>query len=106
MAFAGHKAGHHVRGVSVRQVRPEATHDTLVSTQEDTTISEGHDDLLHPPRRFLINDCRLTQLKSDKCLFYKRAVEHFMLVAIYVDGIVIACSNQSMFSSFKDKLTH
>ena len=55
-------------------------------------------------RRFLINDCGLTQLKSDECLFYKRAGEHFKLVAIYVDDIVIAYNNHSMFRSFKDKL--
>ena len=57
-------------------------------------------------RRFLINDCGLTQRKSDECLFYKRAGEYLMLEAIYVDDIVISFNNQSMFKSFKDKLTH
>ena len=56
-------------------------------------------------RRFLINDCGLTQLKSDQYLFYMRAGERFMLVVIYVNDIAIAYNNQSTFRSFKDKLT-
>ena len=48
-------------------------------------------------RRFLVDDCGLTQLRSDECLFYKRQGQHFMLVAIYVDDIVIACNCTSMF---------
>ena len=48
MAFAGHKAGHHLRNVSVCQVFSEATHGTLVGTQENPLISEGNDDFRQP----------------------------------------------------------
>ena len=48
ITVAGNKAGQRLRDVSVRQVRPEATHDTLVGSQKDTSISEGHDDLRYP----------------------------------------------------------
>ena len=56
--------------------------------------------------RFLTVECGLTQLRSDECLFFKRTGQHFMLVAIYVDDIVVAYNCQSMFRSFRDKLTH
>ena len=56
-------------------------------------------------KRFLTVDCGLTQLRSDECLFFKRSGQHFMLVAIYVDDIVVAYNCQSMFRSFRDKLT-
>ena len=57
-------------------------------------------------RRFLVNDCGLTQLRSEECLYFKRTNGMFLLVAIYVDDIVIAYNCASMFRSFKDKLTN
>ena len=56
-------------------------------------------------RCILINDCGLIQSKSDQCLFYKRAGEHYMLVPIYVEDIVVVYHNQRTFTSVKDMLT-
>ena len=54
--------------------------------------------------RFLTVEFGLTRLRSDECMFYKRPSSKFLLVAMYVDDIVVAFNCQSVFQSFRDKL--
>ena len=56
---------------------------------------------------FLINECHLRRLQSESCL-YVRTDGHStkcLIVAIYVDDIVIAYNDKSMFQSFQSKLS-
>ena len=57
-------------------------------------------------KRFLTFSCGLKQLRYDECLFFKGSGKHFMLVAIYVDDIVIACNFQSMLRSYRDNFDY
>ena len=54
--------------------------------------------------RFLTVEFGLTRLRSDECMSYKRPSSKFLLVAMYVDDIVVAFNCQSVFQSFRDKL--
>ena len=55
---------------------------------------------------FLTKECGFIQLKSESCLFIKRTGDKFVLCAIYVDDIIIAYNCETMFQSFRSKLTH
>ena len=54
---------------------------------------------------FMVKECEFTQLLSESCLFIKRSGDKFVLAAIYVDDVIIAHNCDSMFQSFRSKLT-
>jgi len=48
-----------------------------------------------------LNDYGLTQIKSDSCVF----LDSNLIVAIYVDDIIIAGKNMNQISEFKKKIS-
>jgi hypothetical protein len=54
---------------------------------------------------FMVKECGFTQLLSESCLFIKRVGDKFVVAAIYVDDIIIAYNCESIFQSFRAKLT-
>jgi len=56
--------------------------------------------------QFLITECQFRRLQSESCL-YVRTDSHSakcILVAVYVDDIVIAYNDKSLFFSFRSKI--
>ena len=53
---------------------------------------------------FMVKDCGFAQLRSETCLFINRNGGLLLLVAIYVDDIIIAYNCAPMFNSFRAKL--
>jgi len=56
---------------------------------------------------FLISECQLRRLQSESCLYVRTDgnTTKCLIVAIYVDDIVIAYNDKSLFKSFQSKLT-
>ena len=77
-----------------------------------TSYNEHCDGLKQSPREwnntlnaFMIDECGFKQLQCEKCLYIKQNSDgSYMLVCMYVDDLVVAYSNRSMFDSFIAKV--
>jgi hypothetical protein len=56
--------------------------------------------------QFLTTECKLRRLQSESCLYVRTDsnTAKCILVAVYVDDIVIAYNDNSLFSSFRSKI--
>eukprot|EP01038_Epipyxis_sp_PR26KG_P014695 gene14695-19743_t len=54
---------------------------------------------------FLVNTCCFTRLNTEHCLYISNNDNGYIIVAIYVDDLIVAYSNTTLLKSFKDNLT-
>ena len=55
---------------------------------------------------FLINTCEFTRLTTEHCLYINKSDIGYIIIAVYVDDLIVAYSNDILLTSFKDKLTY
>jgi hypothetical protein len=53
---------------------------------------------------FLVKDLRMTQLTTDNCLYILKFEGHTLMCAVFVDDILVICSDENMYKKWIESL--